>query len=125
VPAALEALSGRPLAILSNGTPHMLREAARNAGMEGSFTDILSADGVSIYKPALQVYQLAVDRFQAASRAEIGFVSSNAWDAAGATAFGFTTFWIDRGPTPGRMEELGVRPTEVIRGLDELAGLLA
>ena len=35
-------------------------------------------------------------------------MSSNGWDVAGATWFGYTTFWINRRALPA--EELGVTP---------------
>jgi 2-haloacid dehalogenase len=124
VPAALRDLSGLPLAILSNGTSRMLRAVVHNSGLGDLFADILSADEVGIYKPSASVYQMAVNRFQVDEPSQIGFVSSNAWDVAGATAFGFTTFWINRGAASGKMEELGVMPAAIIHGLDELAPIL-
>jgi 2-haloacid dehalogenase len=56
-------------------------------------------DAAGIYKPCPKVYRLAVDRLQL-EPAEIAFVSANGWDAAGAAAFGFTTFWINRNGEP-------------------------
>jgi 2-haloacid dehalogenase len=125
VPAALRNLSGLPLAILSNGTSKMLRAVVHNAGLGDLFTGIFSADEVRIYKPAPAVYQMAISRFQAEEPSQIGFVSSNAWDVAGATAFGFTTFWINRGAASGKMEELGVVPAAIIQGLDQLVPMLS
>jgi len=63
-----------------------------------------------------------VDRLQVAS-SRIGFVSSNGWDAAGAKAFGFTVFWVNRANAP--TEELGVTPDHVLSSLNELPDLLA
>ena len=50
---------------------------------------------------------------------EIGFVSSNGWDAAGATWFGYRVFWVNRRGEP--MERLGVAPEREGRGLSEVA----
>ena len=45
------------------------------------------------------MYRLATARL-ALPPEHVGFVSANGWDAAGAKAFGFTTFWINRDATP-------------------------
>jgi 2-haloacid dehalogenase len=98
---------GLPLAILSNGTPDMLDIAVKSAGMNGLFDHLLSVEAVKKYKTAPEAYQLGPDAFKLPTR-EILFVSSNCWDAIGATWFGYTTFWINRGGQP--LEELGAQP---------------
>lgn len=98
---------GLPLAILSNGTPGMLDIAVKSAGMNGLFDHLLSVEAVKKYKTAPEAYRLGPDAFKLPTR-EILFVSSNCWDAIGATWFGYTTFWINRGGQP--LEELGVQP---------------
>lgn len=107
---ALKALRemGLPMAILSNGTPEMLDVAIKSAGMSGLFDAVLSVDAVRRYKTSDAAYQLGTKAFGLPAR-EILFVSSNGWDAAGATWFGYTTFWINRSQQP--MEELDVTPT--------------
>ncbi|HVL74874.1 MAG TPA: haloacid dehalogenase type II [Noviherbaspirillum sp.] len=99
---------GLKLAILSNGNPQMLDAAVEAAGMRGIFHHILSVDAVKKYKTAPEAYQLAPDVFGVSAR-NILFVSSNCWDACGATWFGYTTFWVNRADAP--LEELGVTPT--------------
>ena len=99
---------GLPMAILSNGTPQMLDIAVKSAGMSGMFEHLLSVDAVKKYKTAPEAYQLGPSTF-ACKASEILFVSSNCWDACGATWFGYTTFWINRTGQP--LEELDVRPT--------------
>jgi 2-haloacid dehalogenase len=96
---ALERLRGRPRWILSNGTRAMLDPLVAASGLGGELDGVLSADEADTYKPSPRVYQLAVDRL-GLHPAAIGFVSSNGWDAAGAKAFGFTTFWINRAGLP-------------------------
>jgi 2-haloacid dehalogenase len=54
--------------------------------------------------------------------ARIGFVSSNGWDAAGAKAFGFTVFWINRAGAP--VERHAPAPDRVISSLGDLPALL-
>jgi 2-haloacid dehalogenase len=99
---------GLPLAILSNGTPEMLDIAVKSAGMNGLFDHLLSVEAVKKYKTAPEAYRLGPDAFKLPTR-EILFVSSNCWDAIGATWFGYTTFWINRSGQP--LEELGAQPS--------------
>lgn len=107
---ALKALkkAGVPTAILSNGTPEMLEVAIKSAGMHGLFDHVLSADAVQKYKTSPDAYALAPAAFNCPVE-RILFVSSNGWDAAGASWYGFQTFWINRSGQP--LEELGVTPT--------------
>ena len=123
VAAALEALARtRPLAILSNGHPEMLEALVDHNGLRERFRGgILSVHAARIFKPAPAVYRIAEDKL-GVPRTLMGFVSSNGWDAAGAKAFGFQVFWVNRAGTP--VERLGVRPDTVVRDLAELAALL-
>jgi 2-haloacid dehalogenase len=98
---------GLPLAILSNGNPEMLNTAVEAAGFTGLFKHVLSADSTGKFKTAPETYQLAPDAFGCQAR-DILFVSSNGWDACGATWFGYTTFWVNRAGNPA--EKLGVTP---------------
>ncbi|MGE0253668.1 MAG: haloacid dehalogenase type II [Alphaproteobacteria bacterium] len=123
VPAVLDSLkaAGYPLAILSNGSPEML-DAAVNAARLGDRLDaVLSVAEVSIFKPHPSVYKLAVDRLGVPAET-ICFLSSNAWDAAGAAAFGFRVVWINRGRLPA--ERLPDGPRATIATLAELPALL-
>ena len=102
-------------AILSNGSPDMLDPLVKHSGLR--FDAVLSVDEVKVYKPAPEVYQLAVDRLGVAKEA-IGFVSSNCWDALGAKSFGFTVYWINRARAP--LDRLGFQPDRIVSGLDEV-----
>lgn len=97
VPDVLRRLKalGKQTAILSNGSPGMLTSAVENAGLKTSLDDVLSVDGLQIYKPHPSVYALATERF-ACRPSDIAFFSSNAWDVAGAAQFGFRVVWINR-----------------------------
>ena len=112
---------GRQIAILSNGSPAMLEAVVKSSGLEDLIRVILSVEMVGIFKPAPAVYQLAVDRL-GVTAAEIIFMSSNAWDAVGATAFGFRVAWINR--FAQRPERLPFQPDIEIKTLDELPPLL-
>ena len=121
VPPALRALAGRPLAILSNGSPRMLECAVRASGLEGLFSHVLSVDAVRVYKPSPRVYDLAPQALGLAP-GEIVFVSSNAWDVAGAATFGFRTCWCNRVNTPA--EELEATPDYEVDRLDAISSKL-
>jgi len=107
--------SGHKRAILSNGSPDMLDPLVAQSGL--AFDAVLSVDALKVYKPAAEVYQLAVDRLHT-PKEEIGFVSSNCWDALGAKSFGFTAYWINRGGAP--LDRLGFQPDRIVKSLDEI-----
>jgi 2-haloacid dehalogenase len=115
VSSTLAGLPGRKLAILSNGSPDMLDPLVAQSGLR--FDAVLSVDGLRTYKPDPAVYQLAVDELRI-PKSDIGFVSSNGWDAQGAKSFGFTVFWINRTGAP--VDRLGFRPDHVVKSLHEI-----
>lgn len=117
VPSALAKLQGHRLAILTNGSPDMIGPLVKNRGMEQAFDAVLSVDELKIFKPAPQVYQLAVDRLKT-PKEEIRFVSSNCWDALGAKSFGFSVYWINRAKAP--VDRLGFQPDQIVGSLDEI-----
>ena len=112
---------GRKIAILSNGSPAMLEAVVKSSGLVDLVQTILSVETVGVFKPHPAVYQLAVDRLGVAA-SEIVFMSSNAWDAVGATAFGLRVAWINR--FTQRPERLSYLPDTEIKTLAELPGLL-
>lgn len=116
---ALEALAqSHTLAILSNGHPEMLLAVVDHNGLGHRFAGgVLSVHEAGVYKPHPAVYRLAEQHLDT-PRDRIGFVSSNGWDAAGAKAFGFRVFWVNRAGAP--VERLGAEPDVVIRDLGEL-----
>jgi len=117
VRSTLQALNGVPMGVLSNGTLPMLTEGLRAAEIDQYFEYVLSADSVGKYKVAPEVYQLGPQALGLPPE-EIGFVSSNAWDAAGATWFGYRVFWVNRVGEP--LEKLGASPEYEARSLAEL-----
>lgn len=116
---ALGKLSGRKLAILSNGSPDMLDPLVKSSGFR--FDAVLSVDSVKIFKPAPEVYAL-VEKTFAVPPAEVAFVSSNCWDALGARAFGFASYWINRSGAP--VDRLGFEPVAVLKSLGDLPEIL-
>jgi len=117
----LRRLSGKKLAILSNGSPSMLEPVVANARLDKVLDAVISVDALRIFKPDPRVYALAVDRLGVPTGA-IGFVSSNCWDAIGAKAFGFRVYWCNRAGAP--LDELGVALDHEMRSLAELPALV-
>jgi 2-haloacid dehalogenase len=107
--------SARKHAILSNGSPDMLDPLVAQSGL--AFDAVLSVHELKVYKPAPAVYELAVKKLQL-PKEQIGFVSSNCWDALGAKSFGFIVYWINRARAP--VDRLGFQPDRIVRSLDEI-----
>jgi 2-haloacid dehalogenase len=118
-PAVLDALrrTGIRLVLLSNFTQAMLHSAVSSAGLQRLFEPHLSTDRVRAYKPDPRAYRMAIDALRL-RRAAILFAAFAGWDAAGAKAFGFPTFWLNRMASP--IEELGSVPDGVGANLNDL-----
>jgi 2-haloacid dehalogenase len=107
---------GLRLAILSNGTPKMLRDVVDAAGFGPYFDALLSADTVRSFKTTDEAYSLGT-QWAGRPAQELVFVSSNGWDAACATWFGYRTFWVNRARAA---TEVLVDPHQIGHGLDDL-----
>ncbi len=94
--------------ILSNGDPQMLGVAVKSAGIDGLLTHLLSVDSVRRFKTDPAAYALGPQALNLPAQ-DILFVSSNGWDAIGATWFGYTTLWVNRAGLP--LEALDTQPT--------------
>ena len=123
VPQTLRALKdgGARLAILSNGSRQMLDRAVRSARIDHLLDAVLSAEDVGRYKTAPEIYDLVTTTFRLYPDA-VSFQSSNRWDIAGATRFGFNTVWINRSNEPDEYPDL--QPHAVLPDLRGLAGML-
>lgn len=119
VPGTLARLKdmGLKLAILSNGTPDMLRSAVEIAKLNSLLDAIFSVEQAGVYKPHPRVYRLAVDGLGIAPD-QICFVSSNAWDAYAASAFGLRVIWCNRAGQPE--ENLPGKPDVLLSSLAEM-----
>lgn len=95
--------------ILSNGTLDMLQAAVRSASLGDLDLPLLSVESAGIYKPDASVYRLATEHFGVTAD-QISFQSSNAWDVAGARAFGFRVVWINRTGQPDEYNLRGFVP---------------
>ncbi|MCT4654881.1 MAG: haloacid dehalogenase type II [Cohaesibacter sp.] len=96
---------GKSLAILSNGSPAMLEAAVEGNGLSDLLDHVLSVDELHTYKTSEAVYDLVGTVFRAFPEA-VSFQSSNRWDIAGASAYGFRTVWINRTAQPDEYRDL-------------------
>jgi 2-haloacid dehalogenase len=115
VQETLKKLKPRKQAILSNGSPDMLLPLVEHSGLR--FDAVISVDELKVYKPAPQVYELAVRKLDT-EKTRIAFVSSNCWDAMGAKSYGFKVYWINRARAP--VDRLGFRPDAILGSLNEV-----
>ncbi|WP_438749594.1 haloacid dehalogenase type II [Pararhizobium sp. O133] len=119
VPAVLKNLKdrGARIAILSNGTPQMLQSAVKKAGLDLIIDDIFSVEAVRSFKTAPTVYDMVTTSYRLYPDA-VSFQSSNRWDIAGATKFGFRTVWINRSDMPDEYADFG--PALILPSLESL-----
>lgn len=103
-PDALRRLkrAGLKLGFLSNFTAGMLQANIHGNGLDDVFDAVLSTDQAGAFKPDPRAYRLGTDAF-GFSKQEMVFAAFAGWDAAGAAAFGYPTFWVNRlkQPTEG------------------------
>jgi 2-haloacid dehalogenase len=90
--------------------------------MESVLNHVISVDPIRLFKTSPESYGL-VQKIIPVSKQEVLFVSSNAWDALGATWFGFKTLWINRQNLP--CEALGPRPDYAGPDLTKVIEVLA
>ncbi len=113
--------AGMKTAILSNGTPDMLEAAVSNADIAGLLDAVLSVEEVGVFKPHPNVYRMGEDRLGLPA-GRMSFQSSNAWDAAAASAFGYRVIWVNRfGQARERIPD---PPHAEIETLEELPGIV-
>jgi 2-haloacid dehalogenase len=96
--------------ILSNGDAAMLTLAVQAARFDGLLSPLLSVETVQRFKTDPAAYALGPKALGLPAR-DILFVSSNGWDAIGATWFGYTTLWVNRAGAP--LEQLDTEPTRI------------
>ena len=115
----LESLQGHGRWILSNGDPGMLAAGIEATGLGKCLEGVVSVDAVRRYKPHPDAYRLVIETANV-SREDVIFVSSNGWDVAGATRFGFQTVWVNR--SGAALDRLGIKPWRVVHRLADLRG---
>lgn len=112
---------GETTAILSNGSPDMLKAAVDSAGIADVLDDVLSVEDVGVFKPDHRVYQMVGKRFDT-DPAEVLFVSSNCWDACAASGFGFVSAWVNRRGQP--LDRLPWQPAHRLDDLNAIPGIV-
>jgi 2-haloacid dehalogenase len=119
---ALARLAARfDLYVLSMGSPWMIEQSQRNAGIETLFKRVISAEPHKVYKPGSAAYKLGVDEI-GVSADEVAFVSGNSFDVIGASNYGYPTIWVRR--YGQALDDLGLEPDLVVKDLDEMADRL-
>ena len=109
------------LAILSNGTPSLLRNLVKNNNLENIFDDIFSIEEVGIFKPDSKVYDLPVNKYNI-KKDEILFLSANTWDVSGGGNYGYNSVWVNR--NKNIFDNLDYQPLDEIHDLSELLEII-
>jgi len=119
----LQALKARGIktAILSNANTEMLERVSQHAKMDHLFDHIVSVDRVRQFKTHPSTYGLIEPLFKV-TKDEILFISSNDWDALGATWFGWDAVWLNRQQAP--QDALGPQVAYILNDLNSLLELI-
>lgn len=86
---------GYEIYVLSNMTQSMIKNGIRKNNLDGLVDKIFSTDTIFSYKPAPEAYNLGAESVGLIN-GKITFVAFASWDAAGASWFGYNTFWMNR-----------------------------
>ena len=109
------------LAILSNGTPDLLKELVQSNNLENIFDDIFSIEDVRIFKPDPKVYDIPVNKYKI-EKNKIIFLSANTWDVAGAGNYGFNSVWVNR--NNNIFDNLDYKPNHTLQNLKQLLEII-
>ncbi len=123
VPEVLKSLKKKDfkLAILSNGTPSLLKELVKSNNLENIFDDIFSIEEVEVYKPDSKVYDIPIKKYQI-QRNEITFLSANTWDVSGGGNYGYNSIWVNR--NNNTFDNLDYVPKHQIEDLSKLLDII-
>ena len=105
------------LAILSNGTPSLLKELVKSNNLENLFDDIFSIEEVGVYKPNSEVYDMPIKKYKI-KKNEVVFLSSNTWDVSGGGNYGYQAIWVNR--NNNIFDKLDYKPNFEIKDLSGL-----
>ena len=109
------------LAILSNGTPSLLKELVSSNNLENIFDDVFSVEEVKTYKPHPNVYSIPIKKYQI-EKNQFAYLSANTWDVSAAGNFGFNAVWVNR--NKNIFDNLDYKPITEINNLSDLNNLL-
>ncbi|MDC3117630.1 haloacid dehalogenase type II [Candidatus Pelagibacter sp.] len=123
VPETLKKLKEKnfKLAILSNGTPSLLKELVKRNNLDNLFDDLFSIEEVGIYKPDSKVYDLPIKKYEIKSN-EVVFLSANTWDVSGGGNYGYNSIWVNR--NNNIFDNLDYKPSYQVKDLSELMSLI-
>ena len=123
VPDTLRTLKEKKfiLAILSNGTPSLLRELVKINHLDNLFDDIFSIEEVGVYKPSYKVYDMPIKKYNI-DKNEVAFLSANTWDVSGSGNYGYQSIWVNR--NNNIFDNLDYKPEYQISDLNKLLQLL-
>jgi 2-haloacid dehalogenase len=109
------------MAILSNGTPNLLKRLVESNNIQNYFDDIMSVENVGVYKPDSKVYEMPIKKY-ACKPENICFLSSNTWDVSGGGVFGYNAIWVNRFNKV--FDKLDYKPQHIINNLNQLLKLV-
>ncbi len=109
------------LAILSNGTPSLLKELVKSNDLDNIFDDIFSIEEVGIYKPDAKVYDIPVKKYKI-QKEEVVFLSANTWDVSGGGNYGYNSVWVNRNNSI--FDNLDYKPKEEVKNLNQLLDIV-
>ena len=123
VPETLKKLKEKnfKLAILSNGTPSLLKELVKSNNFDNLFDDLFSIEEVGVYKPNSKVYDLPIKKYKIKSN-EVAFLSANTWDVSGGGNYGYKSIWVNR--NNNIFDNLDYKPNNEVKNLSELISLI-
>ena len=123
VPETLKKLKEKnfKLAILSNGTPSLLKELVESNNLDNLFNDLFSIEEVGIYKPDSKVYESPIKKYKIKSN-EIAFLGANTWDVSGGGNYGYHSIWVNR--NNNIFDNLDYKPKNQVKNLSELVNLI-
>tara|TARA_B100000029_G_C17245722_1_gene840775 strand:- start:135 stop:797 length:663 start_codon:yes stop_codon:yes gene_type:complete len=113
--------SNYKLAILSNGTPDLLKQLVINNELENIIDDIFSIEEVGIFKPDAKVYDLPINKYKI-QKNEVIFLSANTWDVSGAGNYGYNSVWVNR--NNNIFDNLDYKPNHKIESLVQLLEII-
>ena len=119
VPEVLKTLKEKnfKLAVLSNGTPTLLKELVKSNNLDNVFDDLFSIEQVGIYKPDSKVYDIVINKYRI-QKNEVAFLSANTWDVSGGGNYGYQSIWVNR--NKNIFDNLDYKPRLEIKNLKDL-----
>ena len=109
------------IAILSNGTPDLLKGLVESNNIQNYFDDVMSIESVGIYKPDSRVYELPIKKYDCKPENicfyEFKYLGRFWW-----RSFGYNTVWVNR--FNKIFDKLSYKPQFVINNLKELLKII-